>query len=73
MRQVEKVPRKALQGCCAQMSHLPMASASMLVVATTSLVLALMNTCASTSLFQAMILVFIIDFAHSESRTVAFL
>ena len=45
MRQLEKVPTKALQGCCAQMSHFPMARASMLVVATTSLVLALMNTC----------------------------
>ena len=44
-RQLEKVLTNALQGCFAQMSHLPMASASMLVVATTSLVLALMNTC----------------------------
>ena len=46
MRQFLNWLTKVLQGWCAQMSHLPMASASMLVVATTSLVLALMNTCA---------------------------
>ena len=40
-----KPDTNALQGWRAQMSHLPIASASMLVVATTSLVLALMNTC----------------------------
>ena len=39
-----KLAAKALQGWSAHTSHLPMASASMLVVATTSLVLAFTNT-----------------------------
>ena len=53
MRQLEKVLTKTLHACSAQMSHLPMASASMLVVATTSLVLALMNTCIAMELLRA--------------------
>ena len=40
---------KALQGCRAHSSHLPMARASRLVVATTSLVLALMKICRTTN------------------------
>lgn len=49
VRQLRKRAAKALQGCSAHSSHLPMASASRLVVATTSLVLALMKIwCPST-------------------------
>lgn len=43
-RQLSKRLKKALQGCSAQMTHFPMARASALVVATTSLVLGLTNT-----------------------------
>ena len=44
VRQLGKVLKKALEGCCAQMTYLPMASASAVVVATTSDSDGLMNT-----------------------------
>lgn len=44
-RVLGKEAAKALQGCSAHSNHLPMARASRLVVATTSLVLAFMKTC----------------------------
>ena len=45
MRQLEKELKKALQGRSLTTTHLPIASASAVVVATTSLVLGLTNTC----------------------------
>ena len=45
MRQFLNWEKKRLEGWSAQMTHLPMASASAVVVATTSLVEGLMNTC----------------------------
>lgn len=45
MRQLGKRWKNMLDGCSATTTHLPMASASAVVVATTSLRLGLMNTC----------------------------
>ena len=44
-KQLGKVLKKALEGWSCTSTHLPMAKASAVVVATTSLLLGLMNTC----------------------------